>query len=415
MADNKLSEIKVRQAKPLDKIYGLTDGAGLRVLVKPNGTKAWQFTYRINGKQKTLSMGLYPDVSLKKAREMHSDAKVLLASGIDPAEHKQRVKRQEHLNQKPTFGVMAKEWWHHQKGTWAEGHANKVWTRIEKNVFPFIEHTPVDEVEPHNIIEIKSKIEQRNALDVAGRVVNDVRRIFSYAVQIGKIKHSPASEMKGVVRTRKTKHQASLPRNEIPQFLRDLDEYTNKGRLLTKLAVELLLLTFVRSGELRQAKWEEFDFDHDLWRIPAERMKMKTEHLVPLSSQAKNILAQLKEITGQYDLVFPSEKRRTECMSDNTMRKAVFTMGYDGNTVGKSKCVPHGFRSMASATLNEAGFKPDAIERQLSHQERNKVRAAYIHSAEFMPDRIKMMQWWADHLAELKTTQKVVPIFAKRA
>ena len=407
MAENKLTEVKVRQSKPNDKIQMLADGGGLFLQVKKNGTKAWQYRFRFNGKQKTLSMGLYPDVSLKKAREMHAGAKVLIASGIDPTEHKQRVKRQQVLSEKPIFAAMAKEWWEHQKGTWTEEHANRVWTRIEKNVFPFIEHTPIDEVEPHNIIEIKAKIEKRDALDVAGRVVNDVRRVFSYAVQVGKIKYSPASEMKGVVKTRKTKHQASLPYSEIPQFLRDLDDYANRGRLLTKLAVELLLLTFVRSGELRQAKWEEFDFEHSVWRIPAERMKMKTEHLVPLSSQAKDVLEQIKLITGQYDLVFPSEKRRTQCMSDNTMRKAVFTMGYDGNTPGKTKCVPHGFRSMASATLNEAGFKPDAIERQLSHQERNKVRAAYIHSAEFMPDRIKIMQWWADHLAELKTTKKL--------
>lgn len=414
MASNKLTEIQVRQAKPRDSLFGLSDGAGLRVLVKPNGTKAWQFTYRFNGKQKTLSMGLYPDVSLKKAREMHRDAKVLIAEGIDPAEHKQRVKRQQSQSGKQLFSVVAKEWWEHQKGTWTEDHANRLWTRIEKNVFPYIKDIPIDEVEAHHIIEIKSKIEKRDALDVAGRVVNDVRRIFSYAVQTGKIKFSPASEMRGVVKARKTKHQASLPYSEFPQFLRDLDDYAQRGRLLTKLAVELLLLTFVRSGELRQARWSEFDLEHSVWRIPAERMKMKTEHLVPLSTQAKGVLGQIHMITSRYDLVFPSEKRRTQCMSDNTMRKAVFAMGYDGHTHGKSKCVPHGFRAMASATLNEAGFKPDAIERQLSHQERNKVRAAYIHGAEFMPERIKMMQWWADHLSELKTTQKVIPLFAKR-
>ena len=415
MPNHKLSDVKVKQVKASDKVQMLSDGDGLFLHVKQNGTKSWQYRFRFNGKQKNLSLGMYPDISLKRARELHKEARSLLADGIDPAEKKQQEKRKELQKEKPTFSSVAKEWWVHQKGTWTEDHAARVWTRMDNNVFPFIGSTLLEEIEPHNIIEIKSAIEQRDALDVAGRVVNDIRRVFSYAVQHGKIKYSPASEMKGVVKARKAKHHASLPKHEIPQFLRDLQDYESRGRLLTKLAVELLLLTFVRSGELRAAKWSEFDLDNSLWTIPAERMKMKTEHLVPLSRQAKEVLERLRPISGQYELVFPSEKRRTNPMSDNTMRKAVFTMGYDGNTEGKSKCVPHGFRSMASGALNEAGFNRDAIERQLSHQERNKVRAAYIHTAEFMADRVKMMQWWADYLDQLRKSEKIVPIFAKQA
>ena len=251
------------------------------------------------------------------------------------------------------------------------------------------------------------------ALDVAARVQQDIRRICRYAVQMGRLLHNPAGDLGGVLKARKTSHRPSLGRDELPGFLRDLESYEKRGRLLTKLAIKLLVLTYVRSGELRGATWDEFDVEERLWRIPASRMKMGTEHLVPLSSQAVEVLEQIKPITGQYDLVFPSERRRTECMSDNTMRRAIFKMGYDGNTKGKSKAVPHGFRATASSILNESGFNPDAIERQLSHMERNGVRAAYTHHARYLDERRQMMQWWADYLDALRAGAKVIPFLSQ--
>ena len=219
-----------------------------------------------------------------------------------------------------------------------------------------------------------------------------------YAVQTGILRNNPGAELTGILKGRKSEHRASLPRDQLPVFLQELEHYEQHGRTLTKLAIELLLLTFVRFKELREARWEEFDLEAKVWRIPGQRMKMRAEHIVPLSDQAVDVIEQLKPISGQYELLFPSERRRTYSMSDNTMRRAIFKMGFDGTVEGKSKAVPHGFRATASSILNEQGFNPDAIERQLAHQERNNVRAAYTHHARYLGERVNMMQWWADFL-----------------
>ena len=263
---------------------------------------------------------------------------------------------------------------------------------------PYIGLMPVTEITPQDVIAIARRIESRDALGVASRVLQDVRRVCRYAVQTGRLQYNPAIELSDILKGRKEQHRPSLPREELPAFLRDLETYGDRGRLITKLALELLILTFVRSGELRGARWEEFSLEEKLWRVPAHRMKMKTEHLVPLSKQAINVLEQIHQISGQYDLVFPSERTRTDCMSDGTLRLAIYRFGYDGKTHGKSHCVPHGFRATACSILNEQGFNPDAIERQLAHIERNGVRAAYTHHARYLDDRAKMMQWWADYI-----------------
>jgi len=398
MTTQKLTDAAVRQAQPRDKDYKLSDGGGLYLLVKTRGTKCWRYDYRYGGKRKTLAIGTYPTISLKAARQVLAEAKTQLASNIDPAQEKQRQRRDTVIEQGSLFSSLAEEWWEHQKGTWKEEHARRVWARLRDNALPTLGTRPIAEIQPQDIIVAIRKVESRDALDVASRVLQDIRRICRYAVQTGRLSINPAIDLSGVLKGRKLKHHDSLPREELPGFLKALENYHERGRLLTKLAVKLLVLTFVRSGELRGAKWEEFDLDEKVWRIPAERMKMKTDHLVPLSSQSIAVINQVRAITGQYELVFPSERNRHSPMSDNTMRKAVFNMGYDGKTPGKSKAVPHGFRATASSILNEEGFNPDAIERQLSHQERNGVRAAYTHHARYLDERRKMMQWWADYL-----------------
>jgi len=410
MATQQLTDTAVKQAAIKEKQYKLSDGGGLYLLIKPNGSKYWRFDYRFAGKRKTLSLGTYPLISLKAARLKLLEAKTLLSDNKDPASEKQREKRQADLDQGSLFSVLAEEWWTHQKGTWKDYHADRVWGRIRDDVLPYIGHMSITDIQPPDIISVIRKIESRDALDVASRVLQDIGRICRYAVQTGRLMHNPAADLKGILKGRKTKHRDSLPREELPGFLAALSGYENQGRLLTKLAIQLLLLTFVRSGELRGAKWEEFDLDQQLWRIPGDRMKMKTDHLVPLSDQALAVIKQIKEISGQYELVFPSERNRFEAMSDNTMRRAIFKLGYDGTTPGKSKAVPHGFRATASSILNEEGFNPDAIERQLAHQERNGVRAAYTHHARYLDDRKEMMQWWADYLDDLKTDSKVIPL-----
>jgi len=402
MAVHILSDIQVRQSKPREKDYKLTDGGGLYLLVKRNGSKCWRYDYRFAGKRKTLACGTYPVVSLKAARDAVVEAKNKLGSNIDPSQEKQRKRREEILEETSLFSVVAKEWWDHQRGTWTKHHADRVWGRIKDDVIPYLGHLSISEIQPPDILSVIRKIENRDALDVASRVLQDIRRICRYAVQTGRILHNPAIDLTGILKARKSKHRDSLPREELPAFLEALEGYDGRGRLITKYAIQLLILTFVRSGELRGANWEEFDLENKLWRIPASRMKMKTEHIVPLSDQAVNLIRKIKPISGGYELVFPSERKRSEPMSDNTMRRAIFKLGYDGNTPGKSKAVPHGFRATASSILNEQGFNPDAIERQLAHMERNGVRAAYTHHARYLDDRAKMMQWWANYLESVR-------------
>lgn len=410
-----LSDLQIKQAKPEAKDWWLSDEKGLRLLVKSNGSKYWRLKYRFSGKQKTLALGVYPDVSLKDARQAVAQAKSALASGCDPYEQKKLKSLRAVTHQINTFEVLAKEWWIHQKGTWKKEHADRVWLRLKDNSFPILGAVPIHDISPQLVIQVVRQIEARGANDVAQRVLQDIGRVSRFAVQTGRSQVNPASELTGILKARKTEHRASLPREELPEFLRLLRGYDATGRTLTKLAIELLVLTFLRPGELRGARWSEFDFEQSLWRIPGERMKMGTEHLVPLSWQALSIIERLKPISGQYDLVFPSERHRDQSMSDNTMRRAIFKLGYDGNTQGKSKATPHGFRATASSILNETGFNPDAIERQLSHMERNGVRAAYTHHARYLEERAEMMQWWADYLDDLRERGKVVPIFSKHA
>ena len=311
------------------------------------------------------------------------------------------------------FEHVARQWWEHNRPAWSPKHAAVVLKRLQDNAFADLGHLTMDEITPMHVIATIRKIEARGALDVANRVKQSIAAVCRFAVQRGIAINNPAADLAGLVRQRKIQHRASLPREELPEFLRALDTYSQRGRLLTELAVRLLILTFVRSGELRGARWREFDFQDRLWRIPAQRMKMDNEHLVPLSDQSLNVLNQLKSLTERFQLIFPSERNRNRPMSDNTMRKAIFTLGYDGTRNGKSKAVPHGFRATATSILNESGFNPDAIERQLAHKETNSVRAAYIYHARYLDERRTMMQWWADYLDSLRQSGDIVPIFAK--
>lgn len=395
-----LTALQIKNLEIQDKDYWLSDEKGLRLLVKRNGAKYWRLKYRFQGKQKTLALGVYPDVSLKDARLARDESRLKIAKGIDPSNERKEEKRNQLIANGFVFSVLAKEWWENQKGTWTEDHANRVWTRLKDNSFNSLDSIPLESIKPQDVLAVIRAIEKRGALDVASRVLQDIRRVFSFAIQSGKLTFNPATDLSGVLKARKSQRRASLPNNRLGPFLVDLRSYSVNGRLLTQLALELLVYTFVRPGELRGCRWEEFSIEERIWRIPASRMKMNQEHLVPLSDQAIEILEKIKPITGRYDLVFPSEKRRENPMSDNTMRMAMFRMGYDGETEGKPKATPHGFRANASSILNESGFNPDAVERQLAHIERNNVRAAYIYHAQYLDERTKIMQWWADYIDE---------------
>lgn len=402
-----LTSLEIQRSSPRPNDYWMSDEKGLRLLVKPNGARYWRLKYRFQGKQKTLALGVYPEVGLKEARLARDKARIQIAEGVDPGEARKAEKQKNALANGMLFFSLAKAWWDHQRGIWIESYAQRVWNRLELNCLSELDKRPADAVRPQDIIAIIRRVEEREALDVAKRTLQDIRRIYRYAVQNGLVETNPASELTGIVKVRQMQHQASLSNKELGQFLCELEGYGNlHGRQLTRLAMLLLVFTFSRPGEVHQARWEEFDFEEGLWRIPAERMKMKTPHLVPMSHQVFGFLDELRPITGHNSLLFPSERDRDEPISNNTLRRAMHRLGYDGKTAGKSKGTPHGFRANASSILNEKGFNADAIERQLSHLERNNVRAAYIHHAQFLEERREMMQWWADYLDKEKVSAR---------
>ncbi|MBI2379228.1 MAG: tyrosine-type recombinase/integrase [Gammaproteobacteria bacterium] len=386
----KLKDMECRTAQPGEKLRKLSDGGGLFLWVQPDGKRYWRLAYRFGGKQKTLALGVYPEVSLKEARDKRELNRKLLAEGIDPSERRKQDNRTQKQRTENTFEALAREWWEYQKAKWKPDHAARVMKYLEGDAFPALGSRPITEIETPDVLDVVRRIEQRGALYPAEDVKGWCSNVFRYAIQTGRARYNPAAELAGALQAKEDRRRPSLPKAELPSFLAKLEAY--KGELSTVLALKLIVLTFVRNGELRGARWQEIDFDKKEWLIPAERMKMKEAHIVPLSRQAVEILEQMRPLTGRYELVFPSRLDRAKPISENTLNKALALMGY------KDKATANGFRATASSILNEQGFNPDAIERQLAHKERNKVRAAYTHQAQYLQDRHRMMQWWADHL-----------------
>jgi integrase len=398
-----LTDTAIKKTRPADKPFKLYDGRGLYLLVQPNGAKYWRLKYRFSEKEKVLALGVYPEVTLAEAREQCLQARKLIGKGVDPVAAKQAAKRQHQAQCGHSFENIAREW-HAKQGRWTADHAHRVLSSLEKEIFPWIGAKPIGEITAPVIVDVVGRVEKRNALDVASRVLQRISSVYRYAIQTGRTTYNPAADLAGSLETRKVIHRAALSRAELPEFLSKLQVYD--GQPITRLALNLVVLTFVRSRELRGARWEEFDFERAEWRIPAERMKITAEHIVPLSRQAIAILDELQPLTGSYDLVFPNQNNLTRCMSENTLLYAMYRMGYH------SKATVHGFRATASTILNEMGFKADVIERQLAHAERNKVRAAY-HRSEYLDERRKVMQVWADYLDELVSGANVVPLRAR--
>ena len=397
-----LTDIKVRAAKPTDKQYKLTDGNGMHLLVHPNGSKYWRLQYRFGGKQKMLALGVYPDVSLADARARRDDARKLLANGIDPGDKKKNDKIEQ--EEARTFEQLAIEW-HATNKKWSEEHSRRVLKSLEDNLFPAIGKRNIADLKTRDLLAPIKAVELSGRLEVASRLQQRTTAIMRYAVQSGLLDYNPAQEMVGAVASNNRQHRPALQLKLIPELLRRIDSYT--GRPLTRLAVELTLLVFIRSSELRFARWSEIDFETSMWTIPAEReaiegvkhsqrgSKMRTPHLVPLSHQALAILKDVYKLSGDRDFVFIGDHDHRKPMSENTVNKALRVMGYDT----KVEVCGHGFRTMACSSLIESGlWSRDAVERQMSHMERSSVRAAYIHKAEHLDERRLMLQWWADFL-----------------
>lgn len=406
----RLTDVRVRNAKPQVKPYKLSDGGGMYLLVKPDGGRYWRMDYRFAEKRRTVALGVYPLVTLSAARTSRDEARRLLGQGVDPGETKKARKRAAKFASENTFEAVAREWITNQRERLAARYSTRLVTRLEADIFPHIGSRPIAEIETPELLEVLRNVENRGVVETARRLRQVCSQIFRYAIASGRAKHDPSAGLRGALKSpgRARGHRA-MSLNEVPTFLRALDTYDGGPR--TRLALRLMILTFARTTELRAAQWSEFENlegDEPLWRIPADRMKMKCEHIVPLAPQAVAVLCELRSLPGSdaSAFLFPSASR-DGYMSNNTMLYALYRLGYHG------RATVHGFRAMASTALNEMGFRPDVIEHQLAHQEQNSVRAAY-NRAEYLGERRTMMKHWADYLDGI-SGQNIVSIKSQSA
>ena len=407
----KLNDKAVTAAKPGEKDYKLADGDGLHLLVKTNGSKLWRLKYRIAGKEKLLSFGQYPTVSLKNAREWALEARKLLAAGLDPMEVKKKaqsaaiVSAAAQVEVVETVEAIACEWFNKFSGQWVDSHASKIIRRFERDLFPHFKGIGINTVKPIELLAALRKVEARGALDTAHRLHQNCGQIWRYAVATGRAEHDITSDLKGALPPAKETHLGAITEPlAIGALLRNIDEY--KGSEVVRLALKLAPLVFVRPGELRHAEWSEFDFEKDDWTIPEGKMKAKRKHVVPLTRQATAIIAELKKITGDGQYLFPSPQSKSRCLSDNAILTAIRRMGYTSEEM-----TGHGFRAMASTNLEQLGYDVRLIELQLAHADQDQVRAAYKRETHMLrlDERKKMMQNWADYLDGLRTGAAVLP------
>ncbi len=378
-------------------------GKGFISGVYEDGRKYWRLRYKIHDKEKSLSLGVYPIVGLKQAREFAQAERVKLVSNIDPSIDRRINKQKAKQAATNSFEAVAAEW-HAKQHTWTKSHSMGVLRKLEVDVFPYIGMYPIDTIEAPQLLNMIRIIEQRGSYDLAHRVLGVCGQVFRYGLSTGRCTRDPSGDLRGALAPHRKKNQAAVKPEELPQLLRTIATYERTGDRQTQLALQLLALTFVRTNELIGALWNEFDLNNALWIVPALRMKMRNEHVVPLTRQALDILAELKSIAGDSRYLLPG-RNPNKPISNNTLLFALYRLGYKGKMTG------HGFRAVASTALNESGlFSPDAIERQLAHGEKNEVRGAY-NRAEYLPERKRLMKWWSDHLEALEKGAEVIPLF----
>ena len=392
----KLNDRQIKNAKPAEKPFKLNDGKGLYLYINTSGGKLWRFDFSHNGKRKTLSIGKYPTISLVEARQAAENARRLLVSGQDPSEAKQQEKRERQAAALNTFESIARRWHSDNLIRWKENHAARVLRYFETDVFPVIGEMPIQEIRVSDIKTVLDGVMTRGVNNTAEKIREWIGSIFDYAVMLEVVETNPAYSLRKYIPAKQTDHRPALPREELTEFFRRLilAEIEPQNRI----ALILNMLTFLRSTELRGGQWNEIDFDAAIWTVPAQRMKHektapKPPHAVPLADWTLELLAELKELTGNTSFLFPSRTKTDGFISDATISRIIERMGYKG------RVTPHGFRSLASSVLNEQGFNPDAIERQLAHIENNKIRAAY-NRADYLNERKEFMQWYSDFLRE---------------
>ncbi|WP_323635842.1 tyrosine-type recombinase/integrase [Pectobacterium polaris] len=401
-----LNARQIETAKPQDKEYKLTDGAGLYLLIKPNGAKYWRLKYRVAGKEKKLSIGVYPDISLAEARLKREEARKIVASGGDPSEQKQVERQAKKINIDNTFKAIALEWHEYKLPNWSKGYAEDLMEAFENDIFPDIGKRPIAEIKPLEMLTSLRKLEKRGVLDKLRKIRQACNQVFRYAIVTGRAENNPASELASALPPPKATHYPHLLPDELPDFLRALPTYS--GSKITQLATRILMLTGVRTIELRQAEWKEFDFEKGLWEVPKERMKMRRPHLVPLSDQVIDALQQLQAVTGRYNLVFPGRNDITKPMSEASINQVLKRIGYHGKATG------HGFRHTMSTILHEQGYNTAWIELQLAHVDKNTIRGTYNH-AQYLEQRRGMLQWYGDFIDGLEHEDvKKVVVLSKR-
>ena len=384
----KLTDAKLRNLTEPGKHF---DGFGLYLDVTKAGGRYWRLKYRYGGKEKLLALGVYPAVGLKDAREQAADARTVLASGGDPGAVRKAGKAQAAHEAANTFEAVARDWHRHQAARWEPETGARILASLAADIFPTLGARPMASIKPGEVREAIVKIEKRGAADQTGRVLQRVKAVYRWAVIHERIATNPMLDLvlSEILKPREVQHRAAMADKELPEFLRKLDAY--EGDPHTVHALRMLILTATRPGEVRGARWAEFDLDAALWVIPPERMKMRAEHRVPLSRQAVEVLRSMQALSGGRELAFPSPVYPSKPLSENTFNSALARMGY------KNTATAHGFRALFSTVANECGWNPDVIERQLAHKEQNEIRAAY-HRSTYMQDRERLMQWWADYL-----------------
>lgn len=392
----KLNDVKCRAALPKDKPYKLTDGRGLYLLINPNSSKYWRYNYKINDKGKTYAIGVYPETSLLEARERHKEAHKMVSEGIDPGIAKIEQKAMQGISDSNTFEEIAREWLELKESEVTKNTYNDIKNRLELNLFPIIGKLPIKSVTAPILINALKKVEKRGALYMVKRLRQSCGQIFRFAISHGKVEFNPTNDIVDVFKTQKTRHHKSMPIDLLPEFLRKID--SNEARLYkqTCLALKLMVLTFTRKKELMHSRWEEINMDKKIWTLPAERMKMRRDHLVPLSEQSVKIFRELQEISGDREYVFPSLQKPKKPMHEDTILRAIYSMGYKG------AATIHGFRSLAMTLIMEKlGYRYEVPDLQLSHSKGDKLRQAYDRT-EFVEERTRMMQDWSDYIDELR-------------
>ncbi|TBU77455.1 tyrosine-type recombinase/integrase [Phytopseudomonas daroniae] len=387
-----LTVLQVKNAAPRDKDYGLADGGGLFLWIRAAGGKSWRFRFRLDGKQSHISLGTIDKITLAQARQLASDARLLVAQGRHPGLERKAVRAQAAMDRASTFKILAMEWHQHKAPRWSEGYAGDVMEAFELDIFPHVGNFPLTEIKPLQWLHVFRRIEARGALEKLRKVRQRCQEVYRFAIATGRADYNPIADIGGALQTPTSRHYPFLPIAEIPELLHSV--HACPGHDVVKIATRLLILTGVRTAELRGAPWSEFDLDKGLWLIPAGRMKMRRAHLIPLSKQSVDALRELATITGGYTLAFPGRNDPAKPMSEAAINQLLKRAGYDGRATG------HGFRHTMSTTLHEQGYPSEWVETQLAHVDKNSIRGTYNH-AQYLDGRRGMLQWYADHLDSL--------------